>query len=140
MLSYTIEGEQINGVPYMPTDNDGMYWTLDSGNNWKLKFSEHDSTLFEIYHRYQCPEKGNDMVERLVKWLEYRITGLQIVEPESLTAERTKLASLISSGYVVLVVDPFATQFGSKYEVFTDKALTKKVVINMHGDLVATQK
>jgi len=70
-LSNTIEGRDHPEVPYKPNDNDDYYWTLDSNNNWKVKFYHEDPYSFEIIHRYQGG--ANKYEEALAGWLEYKL-------------------------------------------------------------------
>lgn len=142
-LAYTISGHNIgepHNIPYNPNEGDDSFWIIDSGNNWRLTFNREKPNQFKIYHRYGNPTAGNDMVERLAGWLLYRITGLKIVELSTGgEEEKQKLAALIEKGYTVVVVAPFAVQFGTKYKVYQDKECSKIVTINMHGDVLALQ-
>lgn len=142
-LAYTISGHQLGepyNIPYMPNDGDDYFWTLDGGNNWKLKFDKDCPNEFEIYHRYGDASKGNDMVERLAGWLLYRITGLESMEISTGgEVEKIKLSALINKGYAVVVDAPYAYQFGTKYKVYQDPSCSKIVTINMHGDVIALQ-
>jgi len=142
-LAYTIEGSNLGEpkcIPYNPNEGDDSFWVLDSGNNWRLTFDREAPNCFEIYHRYNKPEVGNDMVERLASWLLYRITGLKIVNISTGDeGEKQKLNALIEKGYTVVVVSPFAVQFGTKYKVFQDPQCSKVVTINMYGDVIALQ-
>jgi len=56
--------KESSGCPYRPNPSDFYYWTLDSGNNWKVKFYEDNQTI-EIYHRYQMEKE----VKCLCDWL-----------------------------------------------------------------------
>lgn len=55
----------------MPNEGDTTYWTLDGGNNWKLKFYPEQPEVFEIIYRYQC--EANPFEEALAGWLKVRI-------------------------------------------------------------------
>lgn len=72
LISGTIEAGRYRDtfVPYMPMEHDSSFWTLDTGNDWKLKFEE-DKTVFEIFHRYH----DEMATEGLVKWIAYRLGG-----------------------------------------------------------------
>jgi hypothetical protein len=73
-LSHTIEGRAYpdnSFAPYKPNETDDMFWTLDSGNNWKVKFHADEPQVFEIIYRYQCA--GNPYEEALAAWLAVRI-------------------------------------------------------------------
>ncbi len=89
-LSHLIEGQARRGVPFMPNDGDTLFWTLDSGNDWKLKFHESEPNVFEVYQRYHAGE------EEFGRWLAYRmrlkvIEHVGIMHDESLgTVYRTK--------------------------------------------------
>jgi hypothetical protein len=39
-------------IPYMPNFGDTTFWTVDRGNDIKLKFFDEDRTRIEIIHRY----------------------------------------------------------------------------------------
>lgn len=52
--------------PYCPNDPDDYYWTLDGGNDWKLKFSPDQPTTFEVIYRYNT---GNDYEAAFALWL-----------------------------------------------------------------------
>jgi hypothetical protein len=61
--------------PYMPNEWDDYYWTLDNGNDWKIKFNggnynDKPGTI-EIYHRYS----NYEMIETICKWIAYRTGG-----------------------------------------------------------------
>lgn len=77
-LSTTIEGRKGNGEfePYKPNEHDDTFWTLDSGNNWKIKFFRETPDVFELIYRYQCKE--NSYEEALAGWLKVRI-GASVV-------------------------------------------------------------
>lgn len=77
-LSHTIEGHDHHGSfePYMPNERDDFYWTLDSNNNWKVKFFPDQPKYFEIIYRYQCA--GNPFEEALAGWLKVRIRALPV--------------------------------------------------------------
>lgn len=69
-VSTTIEGRAENDVPYQPITNDPLYWTLDLSNNWKIKFSKEDPSIFELTYRYQ--NDINKCEEALAGWLAVR--------------------------------------------------------------------
>lgn len=56
--------------PYKPDALDSFYFTIDEGNNWKVKFSQTEPDVFEVYHRYQNSE--NKFEEALAGWLCYK--------------------------------------------------------------------
>lgn len=59
-----------NFEPYKPNENDDYFWTLDAGNDWKLKFFENYPDRFAITFRYQC--EGNSYEQALAEWLKVR--------------------------------------------------------------------
>lgn len=62
--------------PYKPNADDDLYWTLDAGNDWKVRFMPDDSGIFEIRYRYSV---GNPEQEAaLAGWLKARI-GVEVV-------------------------------------------------------------
>ena len=61
----------IHFTPYNPQPEDNYFYTLDSGNNWKLKFFEDKPFVFEITFRYNC--KDQDYETGLFHWLEIAI-------------------------------------------------------------------
>lgn len=75
-LSNTIEGREVESLPYKPNEDDTFYWTLDVGNNWKVKFFEESPEIFQIIHRYQCEQ--NRLEEALAGWLAARINAKEI--------------------------------------------------------------
>ena len=77
IVSGTIEAGRYKDcfVPYMPMDHDSFFWTVDTGNDWKVKFSEENLTDFEIFHRYN----NNEVVKGLSTWIAFRL-GHKIVE------------------------------------------------------------
>jgi len=70
-LSITIEGRCGGFQPYKPNENDDTFWTLDSGNDWKVKFFPDEPSCFELRYRYQCA--ANPYEEVLAAWLKVRI-------------------------------------------------------------------
>lgn len=76
-LSNIIEGETVGTLPYAPNQDDTWFWTLDLGNDWKVKFFEDDPNVFEIIYRYQCAT--NQFEEALAGWLKVRM-GAEIYE------------------------------------------------------------
>lgn len=69
-------------VQYMP-NNSSDYWTLDSGNDWKMFFTEKEPRSFEVRHRYQIDDPKrvneysavNEAVKSLAGWLAYVYDG-----------------------------------------------------------------
>lgn len=72
-LSALIEGRILPDVPYKPNEHDDFFWTLDSGNDWKLKFNEQNTSRFEVYYRYH-----GRMEEVFVQWLTKRLKATPI--------------------------------------------------------------
>lgn len=70
-------------LPYMPNEGKTSFWTLDQGNDWKIKFSDEFTANFEIIHRYQLHDvdrRGeynavNEAVKSLAGLLAYRLRG-----------------------------------------------------------------
>lgn len=81
-LSQLIEGKAVRGIPYMPNDGDTLFWTLDSGNDWKLKFFEKEPNVFEVYQRYHAGE------EEFGRWLTYRMR-LEVIEHVGIMQDRS---------------------------------------------------
>lgn len=77
-LSRVIEAPNFQFTPHQPNKNDGYFWTLDSANNWKVKFNEHEPDTFEIWHRYQC--EANQFEEALVGWLKFKTKITEITQ------------------------------------------------------------
>jgi len=78
-LSATIEGDSSRGFsPYKPNEKDDTFWTLDSGNDWKVKFYPESPNIFEIIYRYQCP--ANQFEEALAGWLKVRMCAITMEE------------------------------------------------------------
>lgn len=38
--------------PYMPNEGNDLFWTIDQGNDYKIKFFDDDSSKVELVHRY----------------------------------------------------------------------------------------
>lgn len=69
-ISSIIErGKRCDSLPYKPNENDDYFWTLDSGNDWKVKFFEDSLLSFEIVHRYN----NQKATYALSLWIAYRI-------------------------------------------------------------------
>ncbi len=84
LLSTTIEGRHLRSFePYCPNENDDTYWTLDSGNDWKVCFygslssspDSNDPRVFEVRYRY---EQGTPKEAALAGWLVVRL-GAEVV-------------------------------------------------------------
>jgi hypothetical protein len=71
-LSYTIQGAEFK--IYKPNEDDSYYWTLDSGNNWKVKFFPDELDCVEIIYRY-----GRHAEEKLIGWLGFKM-DLEIIK------------------------------------------------------------
>ena len=77
-----------NGLPYMPNEGDTSFWTVDSGNDWKIKFSDTSINTFEVIHRYQINDRSrsneysgvNEAVKSLAGFLAYKLSGTVVVE------------------------------------------------------------
>ena len=61
----------INDCPYMPNQGDTLFWTLDTGNDIKVKFFDTAPNEVEIIHRYRV----KNAVEGLARWFAYRYNG-----------------------------------------------------------------
>jgi hypothetical protein len=74
-VSNTVDAGMNRGfVPYMPNERND-FWTVDTGNDWKLQFDEKDPRKFRVWHRY-----NNIEAERAIcGWLAFRLGG-QVVE------------------------------------------------------------
>lgn len=68
-LSKIINGLDQEGFPYQPNDGDNSYWTLDPGNNWKVKFYDEEPKKFEVIHRYNktLPDFEKAAVEAFIE-------------------------------------------------------------------------
>lgn len=76
-----------NGIPYKPNEWDDSFWTVDAGNDWKIKFFDNDEHAFEVIHRYQIHDKNNteyssvnEGVKSLAGLLAYRLSGKVVIE------------------------------------------------------------
>lgn len=58
--------------PYRPNDADWDFWTVDQGNDWKLKFLADNAV--QVRHRYS----NGEAMTSLAGWLAYR-TGGEVV-------------------------------------------------------------
>lgn len=68
-VSSTVEAGNSGFNPYKPNDWDDTFWTVDSGNDWKIKFID-DSTM-EVIHRYH----NKEAIFGLATWVAYRTGG-----------------------------------------------------------------
>ena len=64
-------GDTSDFKPYMPNEGDDTFWTVDSGNNWKIKFFPEEPCHLEIIHRYNA----NDGIAALAAWVVYLTSG-----------------------------------------------------------------
>lgn len=71
----TVDAGKVEGIPYKPNEHDDTYWTVDDGNNWRVRFNPAEPDSLEIIHRYD--HKG--ALTALCGWLAYRLGGT--VEP-----------------------------------------------------------
>lgn len=60
--------------PYKPNEQDDSLWTLDQGNDWKVKF--HDKRKMEVIHRYH----NESATKALSLWIAYRTGGIILNE------------------------------------------------------------
>lgn len=78
IISTIIQGYQDKHFkPYRPNEGDDNYWTLDSGNDWKIHFLTSEPLTFEIRYRYQS--KAHPYEEALAGWLMVKLYGLEIL-------------------------------------------------------------
>lgn len=68
MLHLFIEGRAISGIPYNPNEADTHFWTLDSGNDWKLRFFNDQPDTIEVSYRY-----GGEKEQAFAYWLQFRL-------------------------------------------------------------------
>ena len=67
----TINRRSLADIPYMPNEGDSTFWTIDMGNNWKIKFFDDEPDVFEVIHRYQ----NKQAIAALAGWLAFRLGG-----------------------------------------------------------------
>lgn len=65
---------------YCPNKSDYFFWTVDEGNDWKLKFIQEEPGELWIYHRYGANEKINKQVQLLGEWLIARFGFTKIID------------------------------------------------------------
>lgn len=53
MLSLVIDARKNEGIPLKPNEGDDTFWSLDSGNNWRLCFRP-EPGVFDVWHRYNA--------------------------------------------------------------------------------------
>lgn len=73
-LSTLVDGNGVsnyNFKPYKPNENDSFFWTIDTSNNWKVKFYEDEPNSFALIHRYQ--NNMSRFEESLFIWLNARM-------------------------------------------------------------------
>jgi hypothetical protein len=63
--------------PYCPNEKDDFFWTIDGGNDWKLKFLEDQPNRVQIWYRYHAMGR-NPHEEALIPWLVVRL-GAKLV-------------------------------------------------------------
>jgi hypothetical protein len=61
--------------PYKPMAHDDTFWTVDRGNDWKVKFFPDRPNEMEIMHRY----RDADGVRKLCEWVAHRSGGKVVV-------------------------------------------------------------
>ncbi len=59
-------------TPYHP-DHDELFWTVDSGNDWKVKFFHDDPYSFRLTYRYANHGWGGGKEAALAGWLKVRL-------------------------------------------------------------------
>jgi hypothetical protein len=68
--------------PYKPNENDDSFWTIDSNNDWKVKF--HSDTEFELVYRYETRYDINNLDEKpshlLSKWIAWKWSLERVTE------------------------------------------------------------
>ena len=74
MVSRTVEGERSTELPYRPNEWTDTGWVVDSGNDWRVFFSEEHPHRMSIAHRYHNFEAE----QGLAQWIAYR-TGSTVV-------------------------------------------------------------
>lgn len=57
--------------PYKPNEHDDSFWTVDAGNDWKIKFYDDKPKEVEIIHRYN----NQEAITALSTWIAYRTSG-----------------------------------------------------------------
>ena len=70
-MALAVEGQDCKETPYPISGDRTDYWTVDRGNDWKIKFFDDDLKKIEIIHRYW----DGQAVEALTAWLAYRFLG-----------------------------------------------------------------
>ena len=75
ILTSCVEPPDSDFEAYETNPGDWTYWKFDSSNNWGVKFFPESPGEFEVYYRY-----FGSAAERLMKWMEFRIVGAEIIE------------------------------------------------------------
>ena len=61
--------------PYQPNGINSTMWVVDSGNDWRISFSNENLKYISIFHRY-----NNKIAERAIsEWVAYVLNG-KVVE------------------------------------------------------------
>lgn len=68
-------------TPYKPNEDDDHYWTIDSGNDWKVTFFPDHPTRVHIRYRYN--RLNRDMETPLAGWIMARWGGKIVEGPSS---------------------------------------------------------
>jgi hypothetical protein len=63
------------GIPYMPNNGDDTFWTVDEGNDIKIKFFNHRRNELEVIHRYY----DKDLTEGLALFFSARYKGCKVI-------------------------------------------------------------
>ena len=63
-------------IPYKPMEHDDSFWTVDEGNDWKVRFFHDEPDTFAIVHRYD----NQQAIAALAGWLAYRLDGIIVPE------------------------------------------------------------
>lgn len=85
--------ERGNFQPYMPNEGEHSFWTIDSGNDWKIKFHDDKPDCIELIYRYQDSTR-NPQVECLAQWLVCR-TGARLVLEDGRTLSVDELPEVM---------------------------------------------
>ena len=71
-------------MPYMPNTDDTLFWTIDTSNDWKVKFfrpnEDFEPNQFEVIYRYSRKERVPEMLNWAIKLAETFNGSAEVVE------------------------------------------------------------
>ena len=70
-VSRCVDCRQPGFEPYKPNAHNDTYWTVDSGNDWKVRFPQDATASFELVHRYSRSPEVQVSMQAVAPWLSH---------------------------------------------------------------------